>query len=123
MKYCKQVKDYNMNQLLVNLKTKLDLMMKWLQQSGLKRNGEKTELCIFSRTDSAPITLITNNTPIISKPSMNILGVQFYSKLTWVEHVKFVQNQMQIFIIIMKCYYNLLTYRITIAQTSVLSFI
>ena len=76
-----------MQHLLDNLKTKVELMIKWLTQSGLKVNGEKTELCIFARTDIAPITIIINNTQIKSKPSMNVLGVQFDSKLTWEEHV------------------------------------
>ena len=61
-------------------------MIKWLKQSGLKVNGDKTELCIFTRTDMAPVTLSINNSQITSKSSMNILGVQFDSN-NWAKHV------------------------------------
>ena len=35
----------------------------------------------------APVTITINNTIIKSKTSINVLGVQFDSKLTWAEHV------------------------------------
>ena len=59
----------------------------WLKDSGLKINENKTELCLFHRNDHAPITITINNTNITSKPSMNVLGVQFDSKLSWSNHV------------------------------------
>ena len=41
----------------------------------------------FRRTDHAPIRITLNGQPLISKTSINVLGVVFDSKLTWSEQV------------------------------------
>ena len=51
--------------------------------SGLKVNDSKTELCLFTKNDLPPITLTINNFEIISKATINVLGVMFDSKLQW----------------------------------------
>ena len=58
-----------------------------MKDSGLKINENKTELCLFHRNDHAPISITINDAIITSKTSMNFLGVQFDSKLSWSDHV------------------------------------
>ena len=47
----------------------------------------KTELCLFHKNDHAPIQINLNGTIITSKTSINVLGVQFDSKLNWNDQV------------------------------------
>ena len=54
-----------------------------IQDSGLKVNDAKTELCIFSKSDVAAITLTINTFQIKSKTQINVLGVIFDTKLKW----------------------------------------
>ena len=70
-----------------DLESKLELILKWLTDSGLKVNENKTELCLFHRKDTHPITILLNNATIVSKLSINVLGVLFDSKLTWSKQV------------------------------------
>ena len=66
---------------------KLEIITKWLKESGLKVNESKTELCLFYRKDTPQIEIIVNNVVIKSMKSMNVLGVEFDSKLTWSNHI------------------------------------
>ncbi len=50
-------------------------------------NQSETDLCLFYKTDTMPITVIVDGVHIISKKSINILGVIFDSKLNWTEQV------------------------------------
>ena len=59
---------------------------KWRKDSGLKVN-KKTELCLFYRKDTPPIELIINNISVKSLLRMNVLGVEFDSKLNWSKHI------------------------------------
>ena len=77
----------NLNLLIKEFEEKLMLICKWLKNSGLKINESKTELCLFFRNDHAPITISINGTTVKSKSSMNVLGVQFDSKLSWCDQV------------------------------------
>ena len=45
-----------MTALIKDLEKDLEIMTKWLRDSGLKVNEEKTELCLFHRLDHHPIT-------------------------------------------------------------------
>jgi hypothetical protein len=56
-------------------------MTKWLKDSGPKVNQLKTELFLLNLLDSAVICLRFNEIEIIRKPSMNVLGIIFDSKL------------------------------------------
>ena len=47
----------------------------WLRDSGLKVNGDKTELCLFYKKDTPWITINFGDTTISSMSSINILGV------------------------------------------------
>ena len=69
--------------LLAEMQTKLSIITDWLRDSGLKVNESKTELCLFHRKDQLPIQITLNNEVIVSKSSMNVLGVEFDCKLNW----------------------------------------
>ena len=71
----------------INVPMKSEAISQWLKDSGLKINEKKTELCLFYRNDHVPISLTINGTIIKSKPSINVLGVQFDSKLSWYDQV------------------------------------
>ena len=69
--------------LILDLETKLEMITKWLRDSGLVVNESKTEICLFHRNDQPVIHVKIEETIITSKKSMNVLGVIFDSKLNW----------------------------------------
>ena len=66
------------------MEKKLEMIVKWLRGSGLVVNEGKTEVCLFNRNDHPTITIKLLNVNLKSKKEMNVLGVNFDSKLTWV---------------------------------------
>jgi hypothetical protein len=70
-------------ELLIAMTNKLQRIVGWLTNSGLKVNESKTELCLFHRKDHHPVQINLNDRILISKQSMNVLGVSFDSKLNW----------------------------------------
>ena len=85
----KQVLDSNVNlaALINSMETKLEIMTKWLRDSGLVVNDEKTEICLFHKQDHATVNVRVNNKLVKSKRTINILGVLFDSKLQWNDQV------------------------------------
>ena len=73
--------------LKAEMERKLGVINDWLRNSGLKVNETKTELCLFHRKDNPPIEITLHNQIITSKPSMNVLGVAYDSKLNWNIHI------------------------------------
>ena len=69
------------------MEAKLKNIMDWLTKSGMKVNEAKTDVCLFHRGDTTPISLNINGTTITSNTKINILGVIFDSKLQWSEHI------------------------------------
>ena len=69
--------------LIIDLKGSLEMIIKWLKDSGLKVNDSKTVMCLFHCTDTHPIEIEINECTIKSKPTINVLGVIFDSKLQW----------------------------------------
>ena len=69
------------------METELTKLARWLKGSGLKVNETKTELCLFYKKDSQPVTIIIEGSEITSKTTMGVLGVLFDSKLQWIQHV------------------------------------
>ena len=65
------------------MKNSLEMIIKWLKDSGLKVNELKSELCLFSKRDYALVTLNINGFEIKSKITIKFLRVFFYSKLMW----------------------------------------
>ena len=70
------------------MKSWLELIIKWLRQSGIKVYGGKMEIWIFHSEDFPPMKLTVNCNKITSKNYMNVLGVYFNSKLNWQTHVE-----------------------------------
>ena len=48
---------------------------------------EKQKSVFFYRKDTPPILINVNNIQIISTNHINVLGVEFDSKLTWSSHI------------------------------------
>ena len=65
------------------MEAKLKTIIKWLNDSGLKVNEQKTEICIFFRKDTPQANFVVNNVTVKSKDHINVVGVTFDSKLTW----------------------------------------
>ena len=65
----------------------IELIVKWLKDSGLKVNKAKTEICPFYRKDTPQVEIAVSGVPIKLKDHMNVLGVILNSKLTWANHV------------------------------------
>ena len=66
---------------------KLVRIVKWLKGSGLKVIEKKTQLRIFHWNKNTDGNLKIDNTTIVSKTEMNILGQIFDSRLNWGPHV------------------------------------
>ena len=66
---------------------KIATITNWLTDSGLKVNGNKTELCLFYHKDTPPIEIMINNVWIKSNNEMNVSGMMFGLKLTWSVHI------------------------------------
>lgn len=77
----------NRERLIENMQRSLESLTKWLRQSGLVVNSEKTELCLFHKKDCAPMIIKVGNDQIKSKSFMNVLGITFDSKLQWSNQV------------------------------------
>jgi hypothetical protein len=75
------------SKLIVDLEKELEMIVKWLKDSGLVVNSSKTDLCLFHRNDQSDIQVRISGTLIKSNKSMNVLGVTFDCKLDWKEHV------------------------------------
>ena len=73
----------NVNELVVDMEKALDRITKWLNQSGLKVNQNKTVACLFYKRDVAQISIRVGDERITSKNSIDVLGVVFDSKLKW----------------------------------------
>jgi hypothetical protein len=71
------------NALIRDMEMRLEMIVKWLKDSGLRVNESKTELCLFHRNDTRSISISIQDQQIFSKKSMNVLGVTFDSKFNW----------------------------------------
>ena len=73
--------------LIINLEKRLEMITKWLRDSGLVVNESKTEVCLFHTNDQPLIEITLLGAKIKSMKSINVLGVVFDSKLNWQIHV------------------------------------
>jgi hypothetical protein len=81
------------NKLIKDMEKSLEAFTKWLKKSGLKINQEKTDLGLFFKYDTAPVTISEDDSIIKSKNEINVLGVLFDSKLQWSNHVSKVSTK------------------------------
>ena len=65
------------------MEVKLRNIMNWLTDSGMKVNEAKTDLCLFHKGDTSPVSLNINGNILKSNNKINTLGVIFDSKLQW----------------------------------------
>ena len=79
--------DSSLPRLIVDIEKTLEQITKWLEKSGLIVNQAKTESCLFYKKDCAPVYLNVGDSTILTKKSINVLGVTFDSKLQWSEQV------------------------------------
>ena len=47
----------NVNDLVINMQKRLEMIVKWLKDSGLIVNERKTELCLFHRNDAQLVSV------------------------------------------------------------------
>ena len=80
-------KSKQISDLLNEMQRSIGTIVKWLSGSGLKVNGEKTEICLFYRKDYPPVKLMVNGIEITSKTTFRVFGVNFDSKLNWHFHI------------------------------------
>ena len=77
----------NLAVLITDLEMRLEMITKWLRDSGLVVNEGKTEICLFHKHDQRKIFIKLGDTQIPTKTFMNVLGVTFDSKLNWSVHI------------------------------------
>ena len=71
-----------------NAKKKLKVMSNWLRQSRLKVNESKLRYVNFTESPPPPpVEIILNNIIVKSASFMNVLGLCFDLKLSWVKHI------------------------------------
>ena len=73
--------------LISDMEIALVKIIKWLSDSGLKVNYTKTELCLFYKNDTTPVTISLGGVNITSSKNINVLGLLFDSKLNWSTHI------------------------------------
>ena len=83
----------SLENLILDVEKTLKAITKWLRDSGLKVNQGKTEICLFSKRDTAPVRIKIDGSTIMSKKSIKVLGVVFDSKLNWSDHVAYAINR------------------------------
>ena len=66
----------------------LDIIIKWMKDSGLKVNENKTEICLFYRTVPPIISLEIGNQIVSTTPFMNVLGVVFDATMKWNQQIE-----------------------------------
>ena len=73
----------NLELLITDIELKLEMITKWLRDSGFVVNEAKTELCLFHKNDKPCIEIRVGTQIVKSKKFINVLGVTFDSKLIW----------------------------------------
>ena len=66
------VTNKNVQNMIRDMEFKLEMILKWLKDSGLVVNEEKTEICLFYKRDHPNIEITINNKVIKSKSQIMI---------------------------------------------------
>ena len=90
------MKGKNINSLIQQLNTELNLLSDWLRANKLSLNADKTFYLIFHRArlkmDSTP-NVIMNNCTLNVTSQLKYLGVIIDNKLNWHQHITYVKNK------------------------------
>ncbi|KAL4112023.1 hypothetical protein QTP88_015872 [Uroleucon formosanum] len=79
----------NINTVQNHLQETVNYLEKWSAKTGFSFSTEKSSCIIFSRKKNiGKLNIKLNNTNIINKKHITILGVIFDSRLTWSPHIK-----------------------------------
>jgi endonuclease/exonuclease/phosphatase family metal-dependent hydrolase len=78
---------FDQESLIKDMEKALEAITKWMRDSGLAVNKIKTEVCLFYKHACRSVFITLDGTRIESKSVINVLGVQFDSKLQWSQHV------------------------------------
>ena len=70
-----------------DMEKSLEIITKWLKDSGLSVNKNKTEICLFYKHDHRSVKVKIGSTDVTTKTEMNVLGIKFDSKLSWSHQV------------------------------------
>jgi hypothetical protein len=73
----------NMEALINSMKKEVHRRNKWLKDLGMKVNESKMEICVVHRLDTPQFHLTLIEVKISSVNLMNVIGLQFGSKLSW----------------------------------------
>ena len=57
------------------MERRLEMITKWLKDSGLIVNEEKTEICLFHKRDHQTVIVTINGKQVRTKKNINVLGV------------------------------------------------
>jgi hypothetical protein len=79
--------NYSKVGVIEDMKKSLENITKWLKKSGLKVNSAKTEMCLFYKSDTTPISILLGGDVVTSCKQINAFGVTFDSKLNWSSHI------------------------------------
>ena len=84
----------NLDQLESNIQKNLTAIEKWCNEWGFRLSTEKTVAVLFTnRQVDNQVKLRINNNAIKIEKSAKFLGVIFDSKLTWNQHVQYIQDK------------------------------
>jgi len=75
--------DYNLEVLVQKLQNQTTVLTNWFKASGLVVNEDKTEFCLFHKTQKPKSQFTLNGTVIKSKNTMKALGITLDSNLNW----------------------------------------
>jgi hypothetical protein len=65
----------------------LESFTKWNKDSGLSVNSFKTDTCVFRKYEMRPVLVKVGQSSISTQNVINVLGVQFDSRLQWFQQV------------------------------------
>ena len=71
----------------VDFEKELEMIIKWLKDSGLQTNASKTEICLFQHNDQPVRSINAMAQQIKTKKSTRLFGQIFDCKLNWPEQV------------------------------------
>jgi len=85
--------DQSLGELKRKIQNSANKLTKWFKSSGLVVNEQKTEFCIFHKTQKVTCEITVGTTRINSQMYMKALGVFIDVNLKWENHINYVSKQ------------------------------